>query len=160
MMTAVQDILSEYSFEEPDKCNWSDYLAIQKNSVAINSVAMCGWLDFIDLFKAICTKLSEDYHDEFFEGESEYTNISTGYKYYMGAKYDENGLEFEESTICCEYCGCPIFGEDIIFIRNEDEGIIALCSDDCKESFMEEYYGDEEDWEESSYEEYEAENGF
>ena len=66
MMTAVQDILSEYSFEEPDKCNWSDYLAIQKNSVVINSVAMCGWLDFIDLFKAICTKLSEDYHDEFF----------------------------------------------------------------------------------------------
>ena len=156
----AQQFLKEYEYEEAENCNWIDYLKAENNSLVIESDAMCGWLDYVDLFKDLCTKLSEEYPGEYFYGESDYVNISGGFHYYMDAKFNENGLKIRETEICCEYCGNPAFGEDVLFMQNEDEGVLAFCSDKCKKAFLKEWDGDEEDWDEATYEDYEEANGF
>lgn len=156
-MATAQQFLKEYEYEEPENCNWIDYLKTEKNSVVIESDAMCGWLDYVELFKGLCTKISKEYPGESFYGESDYVNMSGGFHYFMDAKFNENGLRIRESEICCDYCGNPIFGEDVIFMKNEDEGVLAFCSDKCKKNHIEEWGGD---WEEATYEEYGEANSF
>ena len=161
VMQMVQAFLKNYEYEEPEKCSWIDYLNVKNNSVIVESDAMCGWLDYMNLFKQMCEKISEEFPKEYFDGESEYVNISSGFKYYMSVIFNENGLIIKESTICCEYCGCPIFSDEIMFMRNvDDERVVALCSEDCKTRFFEEECDEDEEWAEATREDYEAENGF
>lgn len=160
-LEVVQEFLQNYEYEEPEKCNWSDYLKVKNKSVVIESDAMCGWLDYPDMFKKLCKKIADVFTDANYNGDTEFVNISSGFTFYMNVEFAEKGLIIKESTICCEYCGCPIFGDDIIFMRNEDEErVIALCSEECKTRFFEEECDDEEEWVDSTREEYDEENGF
>ncbi|MBO5516676.1 MAG: hypothetical protein J6A42_01125 [Firmicutes bacterium] len=156
-MATAQQFLKEYEYKEPGNCNWINYLKTEKNSIVIEPGAMCGWSDYVELFKGLCTLLSTEYPGAYFSGESDYVNWSDGFHYFMDSKFNENGLRIRESKICCDYCGSPIFGEDVIFMKNGDEGVFAFCSDKCKKYYLEEWDGD---WEEATYEDYEEANSF
>lgn len=156
-LETLKESITGYEFEEPEKCNWVDYLKTSKKTLSVGSDAMCGWLDYQKLVTAVCKAMSEKHPTYYYEAESEYTNISGGFTCYMGAKFNSDGLDIKESTICCEYCGRPIFDDDAIYMRNEDEGAVVFCCDDCKARFLDEGDMDEDEWEVITAEEYEEE---